>query len=189
MRTRRCPQLRWHRHRLRQWRRRRQLRWHRHRLRQWRRRRLPRQHRRQQRHRQRQRPAPTMAPTPTRQIFVPEVTATPTEAPTMAPEREPVESRLLVAIPNPSYQYTMQHPQNQIDARIVPIYSHLVGHHPITNVQQPQLAESWSMEPGRQDIHMEPAARRSLLQKRRADRHRVQRQGPNPTPSASLPVW
>ena len=65
----------------------------------------------------------------------------------MAPERVPVESRLLVAIPNPSYQYTMQHPQNQIDARIVPNYSHLVGHHPITNVQQPQLAESWSMEP------------------------------------------
>ena len=40
----------------------------------------------------------------------------------------------------------MQHAANQIDARIMPIYSHLVGHHPQTNVQQPQLAESWSME-------------------------------------------
>ena len=86
--------------------------------------------------------APTMAPTaaPTRAP-----TAAPTPEPTMAP-KVPVESRLRVAIPTPSYQYTMQHPANQIDARIMPIYSHLVGHHPKSNVQEPQLAESWAME-------------------------------------------
>ena len=90
-------------------------------------------------------PAPTAAPTPTRQRYIPEVTATPEATVAPAPQ-EPVESRLRVAIPTPSYQFTMQHAANQIDARIMPIYSHLVGHHPQTNVQQPQLAESWSME-------------------------------------------
>ncbi len=82
--------------------------------------------------------------------------ATPTPAPTAAPRptvapttaaTEPVASRLLVAIPNPSYQYTMQHPMNQIAARIMPIYDHLVGHDPKTNEELPQLAESWIMGP------------------------------------------
>ncbi len=36
---------------------------------------------------------------------------------------------------------------NQINARIMPIYDHLVGHHPQTNEELPQLAEGWVMGP------------------------------------------
>ena len=90
------------------------------------------------------RPAATTAPSTPRPTPRPTAASTPTAAPAA---REPVASRLLVAIPNPSYQYTMQHPMNQINARIMPIYDHLVGHDPKTNAELPQLAESWIMGP------------------------------------------
>ena len=130
--------LRWPRRRLPRWLRRQRLRWPRRRpptaASRWplrRRLRWPLQRRQRWLQRQRLRGLRRQLPTP---------------EPTMAP-KVPVESRLKVAIPTPSYQYTMQHPANQIDARIMPIYSHLVGHHPKTNVQEPQLAESWEMQP------------------------------------------
>lgn len=95
------------------------------------------------------RPTPTLRPGETPR---PTATATARPRPTVTPTatvavtRQPVVSRLKVAIPNPSFQFTMQHPMNQIDARIMPIYDHLVGHDPKTNEQLPQLATDWIME-------------------------------------------
>ena len=89
-------------------------------------------------------PAATQRPVPTATAR-PRPTATP--APTVSVAKEPVESRLIVAIPTPSYQVTMHHVTNQTDFGIMPIYDFLIGHDPKTNELLPQLATEWLMAP------------------------------------------
>jgi peptide/nickel transport system substrate-binding protein len=42
---------------------------------------------------------------------------------------------------------------NQISARLMPQYDHLVGHHPQTNEEEPQLATEWEIEPDGKTYH------------------------------------
>ena len=96
-------------------------------------------------------PSPTPTPTPTSTASpTPTPTATPTASPTLAPppgEVIPVSPRLKVSIPPPTDQYTLPYAMNQVSVNLMPIYSHMVGRNIIHNVEEPQLATSWSVEP------------------------------------------
>ncbi|MBM3925493.1 MAG: ABC transporter substrate-binding protein [SAR202 cluster bacterium] len=75
-------------------------------------------------------------------------TATATRAPTSTPTAVPkvlVQPRLRVAVPAPAEQVTMPHPTSQVSEKLMPIYEHLIGKHPLTYAEGPQLAESWSV--------------------------------------------
>ncbi len=91
------------------------------------------------------------APTATRPAPTATATATsrpqPTNTPTVTAERVPVSPRLRIAIATPAEQFTMAHPQSQTSQSVIPIYDHLVGRQFQTNVEQPELATSWSVSP------------------------------------------
>ena len=88
--------------------------------------------------------APGETPRPTATATSrPRPTSTPT--PTVVAERIPVSPRLKVVMSPPSTQNTIPYAQSQTTEKIMPIYDHLVGRHFRTNVEQPEMATSWSV--------------------------------------------
>ncbi len=81
---------------------------------------------------------PTLNPTAT-------ATPLPTPTATATMPKQPVTSRLRVAIGIPGTQSTMTHMLQSNESLILPEYERLVGHEPTTGVEGPQLAESWSV--------------------------------------------
>ena len=81
-------------------------------------------------------PVPTAMPAPT---------AAPTPAPTAMAPQVPVASRLIVVIPPPADQFTIPYAASQTTEKIMPIYDHLVGRHHQSNIEQPEMASSWSV--------------------------------------------
>ncbi len=59
---------------------------------------------------------------------------------------EPVQPRLRVAFPPGNEQFTVPYPMSQVSEKLMPIYSHMVGRNIKTNVEEPQLATTWSVE-------------------------------------------
>ena len=98
-------------------------------------------------------PTPTQGPaataTPTSAPGVtPTATSTPraTNTPTTAP-LQLVSPRLRVVGPPGREQFTIPYAQSQTSEKLNPEYSHLVGRNILTNVEEPQLATSWSVLP------------------------------------------
>jgi ABC-type transport system substrate-binding protein len=57
-----------------------------------------------------------------------------------------VASRLKVVTAAPGQQFTVPYRMSQINARYIPMYESLVGHNPLTNQEQPELATAWSVD-------------------------------------------
>ncbi|MEE8159865.1 MAG: hypothetical protein V3T78_10965, partial [Dehalococcoidia bacterium] len=96
-------------------------------------------------------PTPTQGPaatsTPT---SAPDATATATPRPTATPTtaaKQIVQPRLRVSLPPGNEQFTVPYPQSQVSEKLMPEYSHLVGRNIVNNVEEPQLATSWSVLP------------------------------------------
>jgi ABC-type transport system substrate-binding protein len=70
----------------------------------------------------------------------------PTAAPTTAVNMVPVEPKLMVAVSSPREQFTMAYMHGQTSQKLMPIYEHLIGRNVMTNLEFPQIAESYGME-------------------------------------------
>jgi len=58
----------------------------------------------------------------------------------------PVQPRLRVAMPSPKEQFTIPYGHSQVSEKQMPIWSHIVGRDVLTNLEYPQLAESFSVD-------------------------------------------
>ena len=79
--------------------------------------------------------------------------ATPRPTPTAMPAMEPVQPRLRVSLPPGNEQFTVPYPQSQVSEKLMPVYSHMVARNIKTNVEEPQLATAWSVEPDGKTWH------------------------------------